>query len=94
MSENKDIKNVNKIEDSILAKIAGGATEEEIEAAFEEVKEGAKNAGEAVVNVFNSLEAINEAIKTNICPICKQQIIPGAAKCKVADFLKHGKAFH
>ncbi len=90
MAENKNIENLKKIEDDILEKIAGGVvTDEEIEAQREKAQEALEKAGQAGENFANTLSLIDEAVKTNICPICKQQIVPGAKKCKVIDFLNH-----
>ena len=95
MSENKNIENLKKIEDEVLEKIAGGKfTDEEIEAQRQEAQKALDTAGQALENFGNTLELINEAVKTNICPICKKEIIPGASKCKMQDFLKHGRIAH
>lgn len=88
MAENK------KIEDIDLDKVTGGISDEDIEAFENDVKEGLKEASEAAENFGNALQQINEAVKTNICPIYKQQIVPGANKCKAADFFKHGRIYH
>ncbi len=34
----------------------------------------------AVKKMGNNYAAIREALDTNICPVCSQQIIPGASK--------------
>ena len=43
----------------------------------------------AVKKMGNNYAAIREALDTNICPVCSQQIIPGASKCEATAFFAH-----
>ena len=43
----------------------------------------------AVKKMGNNYAAIREALDTNICPVCSQQIIPGASKCEATVFFAH-----
>lgn len=84
MSEN------NRIDDINLDKVTGGDNE-----AFEAIGEITSNVASKIgKTIFEIFEAIVNSAKTNTCPICKQQIIPGATECKIKDLSEHLKAAH
>ena len=43
---------------------------------------------------FNNPAAIKEALNTNICPLCSQQVVPGAKTCDVEAFFGHLHSKH
>lgn len=95
MAENKNPEYLKKVEDDALEKIAGGVTtDEKIEEQRQKAQEALETVSQAGENLFKSIEQVNEAIKTNICPICNQPIVSNGKKCRLVDVLnhKHGKA--
>ena len=43
---------------------------------------------------FNNPAAIKQALNTNICPLCSQQVVPDAKTCDVEAFFGHLHSKH
>ena len=77
----------NEILDEQLKEIAGGVTEDEIYDIF-------RGLSDAANSLAAILQHIKTAAETNTCPICNEQIIPGASRCEYKEVIQHVKLFH
>ena len=91
MAENKKI---FKIEDGDLEKISGGLSAQDYEKAANDIAAALQGVGIILANIGDLLQLIKTAMDTNTCPICNQNIIPGAESCELMDFVQHIKVAH
>ena len=91
MAENKKI---FKIEDGDLEKISGGLSAQDYEKAANDIAAALQGVGIILANIGDLLQLIKTAMDTNTCPICNQNIIPGAGSCELMDFVQHIKVAH
>ena len=91
MAENKKI---FKIEDGDLEKISGGLSAQDYEKAANDIAAALQGVGIILANIGDLLQLIKTAMDTNTCPICNQNIIPGAESCELTDFVQHIKVAH
>ena len=91
MAENKKI---FKIEDGDLEKISGGLSAQDYEKAANDIAAALQGVGIILANIGDLLQLIKTAMDTNTCPICNQNIIPGAKSCELMDFVQHIKVAH
>ena len=91
MAENKKI---FKIEDGDLEKISGGLSAQDYEKAANDIAAALQGVGIILANIGDLLQLIKTAMDTNTCPICNQNIIPGAESCELMDFVQHINVAH
>ena len=77
----------NEILDEQLKEIVGGGT-------LDELGEILGGISGALDNLAAILQLIKTSAETNTCPICKEQILPGASKCEYKDVIDHVKLLH
>ena len=77
----------NRIEDKHLDQVAGGSIEDI------DLNDIPWDDINAIFTKFGDvIKLMREAVETNTCPVCKQQIEPDVTQCSTLGFLEHMKS--